>query len=391
MASKSAALFASVLFAGARFAGARCAGARFAGVALIATAMAAACSDQAPTKVSPPPQKAALLTDPKAIVEAAADPCTAAKGLFLTSLCGHPDLKDLTAQIKSTLIAEGANIDVAAATTLRDGQQGWIAATRIYCGIDDAAGVLTADQLGCVKAQLQLRVKKAASIIEDKNGLVFQRVEFNEAIKPQAAAQSGPSTPMDDLPITKEIDYPRLNSATPQAAAFNALMQATVQGLRPPPSEDSARTTEAISYEITFAGADLVSVMFNSSQSSPGAMHTEKSVRVANVVMATGKELTAADVFAAPEARWQAELVRRASAGLRRQLRDLRGVEISQSDIRDTVTKPHNWRITDRALVLVIPPGSVGPPQLGVVLVEAAWRDLKALLKPDAPAPIKQS
>lgn len=369
---------------------------RFGLVGLFASASLLALTGcHAPTPAAPDGDQAqkaaAALTDPKAIVEAAADPCTTAKGLFLTSLCGHPELKDLTGQIKTTLLAEGANVDVAGATTLRDGQQGWIAATRTYCGVDDAAGVLTAEQVACVRAQLQARVKEAAEIIEERNGLVFQRVELNEAVQPQATAQSGPTTPLDDLPITKEIDYPRLNSATPQAAAFNTLMQSTVQGMRPPPSEDSARTSEAISYEITFAGPDLVSVMFNASQTSPGAMHTESSVRVANVVMATGRELTAADVFSAPEARWQTELVRRATAGLRRQLRDLRGVDLSQADIRDTVTKPHNWRITERALVLVMPPGSVGPPQLGVVLVEVPWRDLKALLKPDAPAPIKQS
>jgi hypothetical protein len=72
-------------------------------------------------------------------------------------------------------------------------------------------------------------------------------------------------------------------------------------------------------------------------------------------------------------------------------LRDLRGVELSQDDIRDTITKPHNWRITERALVLVFPPNSVGPATLGVMQVEAPWKDLKPLLKPDAPAPIRQS
>jgi hypothetical protein len=250
--------------------------------------------------------------------------------------------------------------------------------------------VLNAEQVGCVKAALSLRVKEASRIIEEQGGFTFQRVEMNEASKPVVGA-AGDGAPGSDLPVTKEVDFPRINAATPQALAFNTLMRNAVAQLRPPSGEDASQTSEAIDYEIAFAGPDLVSVAFISNQTTPGAMHSESASRVVNVVMATGRELTPGDVFAAPETRWQAALVARASQGLRRQLRDLRGVELSQDDIRDTITKPHNWRITERALVLVFPPNSVGPSTLGVMQVEAPWKDLKPLLKPDAPAPIRQS
>jgi hypothetical protein len=354
--------------------------------ALVACAPAAPPADQGPAMV----QKAVDLADPKAIIEAAADPCLGAKGLFLQSLCGHPELKDLTAQIKTALVAEGDGIDLPGAQEMSKGQTGWLAATRTYCAVDDGAGVLTPEQVGCIKAQLNLRVKEAAEIIETRGGFTFQRVEVNEATKAAVTGAAG-GGPMDDLPVTKEVDYPRINAATPQAEAFNLLMRTTVAALRPPAGVDAGQTSEAVAYEIAFAGPDLVSVMFTANQTTPGAMHPETTTRVVNVVMATGKELTPADVFAAPEARWQALLVTRATQGLRRQLRELRGVELSQSDIRDTITKPHNWRITERALVLVFPPNSVGPSTLGVVRVEVPWKDLKALLKPDAPAPIRQS
>lgn len=352
--------------------------------------MAACGQAPAPTSQSAAPKAISAAEDPKAIVEAAADPCTAAKGLFLTSLCGHPELKDLTAQIKSTLIEEGAGVDRASATVLRDGQQGWIAATRTYCGVDDAAAVLSPDQVGCVKAQLQSRVKEVSELIETRGGFTFQRVEMNEASKPVASAQ-GTQSPLEDLPVTKQVDYPQLAGDSAPVKAFNALMRETVNQLRPPASEDASQTSEAIAYEIAYAGPELVSVVFTAEQSTPNAMHSDSTTRVVNVLMATGRELTPADVFAAPEARWQTALVQRATTGIRRQLRDLRGVELSQNDIRDTITKPHNWRITERGLVLVFPQNSIGPSVIGVVQVEAPWKDLRALLKPDAPAPIRQS
>lgn len=354
----------------------------------MAVATLAACGPAAQPAANGAAPKVAALVDPKAIVEAAADPCVAAKGLFLTSLCGHPELKDLTAQVKSTLVAEGEAVDRGAAETLRDGQQGWIAATRNYCGVDDAAGVLTADQVGCVRAALQLRVKEAARIIDTQGGITFQRVEMNEATKPVVGAAAS-ANPLADLPVTKDVDYPRINAGTPQAEQFNALMRAAVTQLRPPPGEDASQTTEAIDYEIAFAGPDLVSVVFTANQSTPGAMHSDNITRVVNVVLSQGRELTPADVFAAPEARWQSTLVTRATQGIRRQSRDLRGVEISPADLRDTVSKPHNWRITERGLVLVLSPLALGgPPMLGVINVDVPWKDLKPLLKADAPAPI---
>lgn len=331
----------------------------------------------------------AAANDPKAIVESAADPCLEAKGLFLTALCGHPELKDFTAQVKTTILSEGQSLDRQSAEVLRDGQKSWIAATRNYCNVDDAAGVLSPEQLQCVKSALQLRVRQAADMVQEKGGLQFLRVELNDASKPVAAAASDGMSPGADLSVTKNVDYPQISGDTPAARGFNALMRDAVAQLRPPPNQDASQTSEAIDYDIAYAGPDLVSVVFTATQSTPGAMHSENATRVVNVLMASGKELTAADVFAPPETRWSGVLVQKAMAGLRRQLRDLRGVEISQDDVRDTVTKPHNWRVTDTALVLVIPPNSVGPSTLGTIQVQAPWSELKALVREDAPAPIR--
>jgi hypothetical protein len=108
--------------------------------------------------------------------------------------------------------------------------------------------------------------------------------------------------------------------------------------------------------------------------------------------MATGEPLKETDVFAAPPARWKTFIVSRVTRDLRRQFNAMDpGIELRAAEVADTATKTKNWVITEDALVVLFPPESIGPHALGDFEVKIPWADMRTLLNPQAPAPIRQT
>ena len=120
------------------------------------------------------------------------------------------------------------------------------------------------------------------------------------------------------------------------------------------------------------------------------AIRPSNGEKVVTVVMSTGEPLKEEDVFSAPPARWKAWLAQRVSRDLRRQFNAMDpGIELRAPEVLDTATKTKNWLITEEGLIVLFPPESIGPHALGNFEVKIPWSEMKALLNPNAPAPIK--
>ncbi len=343
----------------------------------------AACGDRKDAEGELGPGNAA--ESAQSIVEAAADPCTATAGAFGQALCGDPDLQPLIGKIRDNLVeAAGVVASTEGAQQMAQGQTQWLESTRVTCGIGDGKIPLTAEQEACLKSQLEARARTAAATVQKDGGYVFQTVEINRAVALPADAPE--VSDFGVFAITKEIRYPRLEGDTPQIKRFNELMlQRPLRGIQD-------QTSEVVDYKIAYAGPDLVSVRFAMMENSLGSAHPSDSEKVVTVVMATGEPLKETDVFAAPPARWRAELVRRARADLLKQIVERGGApELPDAELADTAVKTKNWAITEDALVLVFPSESIGPRVLGSFEVKIPWKDLAPLLNPDAPAPIKRT
>jgi hypothetical protein len=352
-----------------------------AGAALFLALGLAACGDGANKAKTEP----AAVATPQSVVEAAADPCATVSGAFGEALCGDPDLQPLVGQVKERLVAAAGGVEVASARQIADGQTQWIEATRVACGIGTGKIPLTKEQKDCVTGSLRRRAEQASATVTQQGGYTFQAVEINRAqpITAEVAAEMGG----EDFPlaaITKEIRFPRIAGDSPQIQRFNTLMEQRPQrGL-------ADATSEFVDYRVAYAGPELVSVRFTMSETALGAIRPSNDEKVVTVVMATGEPLKETDVFAAPPARWKAELARLATRDLRRQLRTLDPeFQLPAPEVLDTATKTKNWVITEEALVVLFPSESIGPHALGAFEVKIPWKDLRALLNSNAPAPIK--
>lgn len=308
-------------------------------------------------------------------------------GAFSEALCGNQQLAALDGQIRETLVAEAANVSDAGAQMLAQGQQRWLEAQRVACGVLDAETPLTADQNTCLASALRERAVEAQTAVQEIGGYTFQAVEVinAQAVSAQAASDSGlgESAP---AALMRDIRFPRIDGASaPNAQRFNQLVAQQPQyGL-----ED--QTEEQVDYQIVYAGPELISVKFELYENTLGAAHPNNSSRAVTVLMTgEGRALAATDVFTAGTG-WEDFISRRAVTELTRQFRDYQFTPPAR-DVRESATKPHLWLVTERGLTILFPPYSFGGPHaLGGAEVTIPWAELRRYLNPQAPQPIRAS
>lgn len=317
-------------------------------------------------------------------IAAALDPCAEGRGAFARSVCDNQSLAAIDGEIRETLVAEAAQVSDAGARMLVQNQQRWLEAQRIGCGIIDPAGTPTAEQQQCIEGELRARAAEVEQSVQEVGGYTFQRMELVDAtpITAEIAASSGLG---ENAPaaVGRDIRFPRIDGQqTPEIQRFNELVAQQPQFRL----EDA--TEEIVDYRIAYAGPELISVRFDMSDMTVGAAHGNNSSKAVTVLMTTGEPLTEADVFRANSG-WQRFLTQRAVADLTRQFTDY-SFTPPERDVRESVTKPHLWLITEPGLTILFPPYSFGGPYaLGGAEVTIPWADLRQYLSPTAPAPIR--
>ncbi|NWG53931.1 MAG: DUF3298 domain-containing protein [Hydrogenophilaceae bacterium] len=317
-------------------------------------------------------------------IAAALDPCAEDAGPADRALCGDEKLAALDARIRSAMVREAGEISEEGRRTIVENHQRWLRAQRTACGIIDADAAPTPDQAACLEAALTERVRESERAVEREGPYTFQRMEMisAQAVTAEAAAASGMGEGAPTS-ITRDIRFPRIDDAsTPQAARFNDIVS------RIPESRFEPGEEVQVDYQIAFAGPDLISVRFDSYSYAMGAAHPNNSTRAVTVVMTTGKPLEVGDVFRAGSG-WEDFLTQRAVRALTERFRE-ENFTPPETDVRDSVAKPHLWLIKEEGLTLLFPPYSFGGPHvLGGAEVTIPWADLARYLNPNAPAPIR--
>lgn len=320
-------------------------------------------------------------------VAAALDICAEGRGAFARRVCSNQALAALDNQVAETLVAESASVSDAGAQMLVQNQTRWREAARLNCGLIEPDAEPDAEQQRCLEAQYRNRLEAARTVVQELGGYTFQRMELVEAAPVTAEIAEAAGVRVDDAPpaIVRDIRFPRIDGRqTPEIARFNDLVA------QQPQASLNEGVTEVVDYAIAFAGPELVSVRFTMSMDQLGAAHGNNSERAVTVMMTEGRLLAESDVFRA-DSGWQDFLTRRAVAEITRQFAEYNFVP-PERDVRESVTKPHLWLITERGLTLLFPPYSFGGPHaLGGTEVSIPWRDLRPYLNPGAPAPIRPS
>lgn len=304
---------------------------------------------------------------------------------FAQTICAHPQLSVLDGQIREALIAQAGSVSDAGAQMLAESQRRWLEAQRVDCGVIDPDAAFDQEQTRCLESKFRARILEAQGAVQQVAGYTFQSVEVVRAQEVSAEAASAAGFAAEDAPhaIVRDIRYPRIdNMDTAQAARFNELVRQSPQYAL----ED--QTEESVSYQIVYAGPEIISVKFETYENTLGAAHPETGARAVTILMTgEGRAISAADVFQA-DSGWEAFVTRRAVASLSERFRDYEFAP-PERDVRETVTKPHLWLVTEQGLTILFPPYSFGGPRvLGGAEVSIPWSELRAYLNANAPAPI---
>jgi len=352
--------------------------ARWASVAGSAAALAAVAAVAAVAACGP----REVPVEDAALPQTSADPCAAATGFRGLVVCRNEGLLALDNAVREAIAAEAGGLDPAVAAALNEEQDHWLEAARISCGAPTAETMPDEAQLICLTAALRDRLNAIGDAIDQQGPFTFLRVEAVDA-DPVTAAAAAASGLGEDAPtaITRDISYPQLTGDGPEFRRFNALVRQEPRfGL-----ED--QTSETVNYTIVYAGEDLISVRFDILHEPLRAPHGSVEVQAVTVNMREGAPLTEADVFR-PGSGWENFLTRRAVVALARAFQWTDFVP-SEADVRETVTKPPQWLVTENALVILFPPYSFAGPQIeGGQEIAIPWSDLRAYLNPTGPRPI---
>jgi len=302
------------------------------------------------------------------------------------ALCENQALASLESAAREALVAESSSISDAGAALLVQNQNRWREAARVICGLTEADAAPDAEQQSCLEDRFRARAQEVRQAVQEVGGYTFQRMELVDAA-PVSQAMVASSGLGDEAPnaIVREIRFPRIDGRqTPAIQRFNDLVA------QQPQFRLEEATNEVVDYRIAFAGPELISVRFDMASDTLGAAHGNNTSKAITVLMEEGRALAAGDVFREGSG-WENFLTQRAVTEIGRQFRE-DGFTPPERDVRESVTKPHLWLITDQGLTLLFPPYSFGAPYvMGGTEVSIPWADLRAYLNPAAPAPIRPS
>jgi len=295
------------------------------------------------------------------------------------TICAAEEMAALSREVAGVLAQQAVQLSPEGRRLLIANQAEWARMELEVCVLSAEA---TLSVPTCMKRALRERLRNADQAVQALGGYVIQRMERLDAapVPPAERGEADFGAPV----VATRINWPRIDAPPgAKAARFNE-----VAAELPPSSRELVDTV--VDYAIAYAGPTLISVQFTTYTYAPGAAHPGGGAEALNFLMAAGRPLSPEDVFKG-DADWQTFLVNRAAAGLADVFAEF-GEPPSAELLRDAVTKPRLWVISETGLTLLFPPYALGGPwALGAQEVRIGWAELQPYLRPDAPAPFGSS
>jgi len=193
--------------------------------------------------------------------------------------------------------------------------------------------------------------------------------------------------------------YPQLTGGSnPNFEKFNQVVRASVtkrvagfkKDMTPeadeePRPEGSMGSNLNVSYDVTLAQDDLLSVEFSVGSYYQGAAHPNTFSEVVNYDLKNGKQLKLADLFK-PGAKYLQAIANYCIADLKKQAKD-KGLldEEIQNGAAPNAKNYQSWTITKKGLGINFDAYQVGPYAAGPQFVLVPYSTLKDLINPEGP------
>ena len=192
-----------------------------------------------------------------------------------------------------------------------------------------------------------------------------------------------------------DVVYPQISGASATAAGFNRLVESLVQknvaefksGVEPADPADSPDLSGgsfSISYKVTLATSDLISVALLVSEYSAGAAHPNSYSASINYDIKSGKQLRLSDLFATGKPYLQS-ISKGCISRLKNRLGEGADAEWLERGAGAKAENYKNWNLTTSGLEITFDSYQVAAYAFGAQLVFLQYSELKPMIRIDGP------
>ncbi|WP_368412655.1 lysozyme inhibitor LprI family protein [Dongia sp.] len=304
---------------------------------------------------------------------AASFDCAAATQPLEKIICADEDLSALDEKMAATYKETQAKLDGDAAQTIKTSQRAWLKFLRAYCGATDRAGWTTAE---CLDMEYDTRIQDLAGAIIVQPAFTFLQVAEYQTIKIDAE-------PEYDRPAETGrhyFSYPQIIAPkVAETARWNDDMQKWARSVVGEWIEMDGNPQVEISATVRTSLPNFVSV--EKSVYWMGAAHMWGTYWNENVLLTTGQELTAAQIFKSGSG-WESFLSTRAFNAIEL---ESGSPEITRDLIESLVEEPQTWTVSADTLTITVDPDGTDSRRYGAIEVVYTWRELGPFLQADLP------
>lgn len=295
--------------------------------------------------------------------------CSKAATPYEKLICSNKDLSAADSQLASAYKAALAQLSPEGKQWLVRSQSSWLKHSRNTAKLD----------VDSLKLAYQDRIQQLQRPLEEVGPFKFQWITIFGSAAPAKddAAQQSPDDEADSL-VNGNTDYtfPRIESpATPGAEKWNLLIAKQVKTDVGDPDAD---TDISLTVTITYATADVISAFFQEESMSRGAAHPNHGSSGYILLLKSGRQLTADDLFN-PASAWKVLLKRKMkAAAAKEEWSSYDGAESPEID-------PSHWTISNEGLTLNFAPYEVDSYAGGPHELTVSWAELKPYLNSRPP------
>ena len=265
-----------------------------------------------------------------------------------------------------------------------EGKRRLIESQRSWIRYDRNVSKLDVEQ---IKASYTGRISELEKNISTAGPFRVQAVTIYKAdvsAKPQpVSANDDPDTSGGSVSYT----FPRIESpVTPETERWNRMAEQRVKTMA---GEIETGVDMTVDSSITYASTDVVSLLLGAMTFAKGAAHPNHAGAGYIVLLKSGHELRAADLFD-PQSRWNTFLARSVYHSLKTQAQE-EGWALNvtaPADLAKDVATVSRWTIGPKGLTVSFMPYEVAAYAAGPHDVTISWPDLKPYLNKTLPFPV---
>jgi len=227
-----------------------------------------------------------------------------------------------------------------------------------------------------LKEVYRYRIDHLRRTLETVGPFKIEWISMFDSIPPEEQQEDAADEDLTNPYGTVDYTFPRIEApVSPETSRWNRMVENRVHTSVGEPSKDVYSSAEA---HITYAAKTGISIFVDGSEMDRGAAHPNHGGEGYTVLLASGKEMTATDLFN-PQSAWKNFLKRKTKAeAVQREWQSYDGASGIEAD-------SSRWTLTKKGLVIHFAPYEVTYYAAGPQEVLIPWPELKPYLNPTLP------